>query len=606
MASNIQRFNSVSSGNSIVQSTTIESYINSDDIDKPFTLGEWLVNVNEKLGSPDEYISGHMTYIRDWYTKKNQNIKDIKVSIVNNYARFLKEVLIVLPTAEEHRYISNMDWSSKYDLDIAVPYFSKRLRDIVLYIVEQRERIRFQKVKNSLRGSTSGTQKYIYDHIVFLLESEEYSSQFGSQLPTPKQVARDLRITIDESYDITEDYNNQSIDSVSLSGATSIDSLIFTDFNKAVENILSMFPTTLATQSGDLTTLGELVIEPEIGTDMSLLSALTPGYFTNYTNSIDNLNLHAQKKWVEKYTGTDMYYLSSNATGEYVFDQIVTSRSPEANHLNINVPSVVYSPKDKTINERKLGGLFKHTGIAHAYSLDTTYRIIPSEIEADSYNTFPDPKVYSSKIPGIEFNIDYEWMKADNSNDRLAGHIVQTGGVPRMYPYQSIIESNEHARHGVSRVSDRFDFWEGDNRDVWANEDVYQVLKPLDYTKPTQDRVDDLLLGDKSVTNWETDIHGNEYAMYKQTNNYKQYQPHQETRELTCEVLDGEYFWHDVTWERPAYDTYVDGTSSFRGWPVDKFNEYAYGGYFSPYDCEGFDCFCPCETYRPYEIMNES
>ena len=597
MSANIERFNSVASINSIVRAETLQQYVDGDDIDAPFTLGAWLVNVNEKLGSPDEYIQGHVSYIRQWYVKKKTTKATVSSQIVNNYVRFLKEVVIVLPTNDEYRYLSNLDWTSKYDLDIAVPYYANRLREVVLYIVDQRDRIRFQKVKNSIRGSVFGTEKHIYDYIVTLLQSEAYVDLFGTRLPDIKSVARDLNITLDEVYDDTQNYNNETLDNVSLSGATSVDTLIFTDFNRAVSNILKEFPQTLFDENEQLVNAGGIPLQPVTDTSLSQLSALTPDYFVKYTNNYDSLNLHNVKNWYSKYIGTDMYYLSSDTDGNYVFDKYVTSRTKAENHLNVDTPSVVYRPSGSYISARKIGGLFINTGITHAYSLDTEYAIVAENIPDNVYDTIPDPNIYYSNKSWLKFDEHYGWMKADRSNDQLHGQIVATNNVQRMYPYQSVSETNKYPKFGVSRITDRFDFWKTDTRDVWANEDVYAVDRPLDYTNPRLEKIDDLLMDRGSVTNWETDIHGNEYALYKPLNDTKQFEQWSEKPVLECKVLDGEFFWDDVTWERPNYDTYVDGTSSFNGWALSGYNEYAYGGYFRPYDCGSFDCFCPCEEY---------
>ena len=597
MAENIERFNSVASLNSVVRSTTLQQYVDSDDTDKPFTLGEWLVNVNEKLGSPDDYISGHISYIREWYNKKRTVSVSVSKQIVNNYVRFLKELLVVFPTNEEYRYISNLDWESQYDLDIAVPYYADRLREVVLYIVDQRERIRFQKVKNSIRGSVFGTEKLVYDEIITLLSSESYSKMFGSRLPDIKTVAKDLNVTVDEVYDDTQNYNNVFIDGISLSGAREIDSLIFTDFAKAVSQLLSEFPVTLTEQDQDLILGSGLQLQPTGDTSSARLSVLTPEYFANYTNSVDNLNLHNTKKWYSKYIGTDMYYLSSDSDGRYVFDKFITSTTKAENHLNVNTPSVVYEPSNSYVTSRKIGGMFIKTGISHAYSVDTTYRIDHTNISPNAYHTIPDPNIYYSNEPWLIFEESHEWMKADRSNDKLHGQIIGTDKMQSMYPYQSMSETNKYPKFGVSRVTDRFDFWSGDERDVWANADVYKVLKPLDYVAPREQKIHDLLMNQGSVVNWETDIHGNEYALYKQLNDRKQYTEHSTTGTLQCKVLDGEFFWDKVTWEFPNYDTFVDGTSSFTGWELSGYNSYAYGGYFTPYDCGSYDCFCPCEEY---------
>ena len=72
-------------------------------------------------------------------------VKSVKKTAgINGYAKFLREVLLVYTNQEEKRYLRNLDWNSPYDLDIAVPFFANRLREVVVYVVEQRQKLKFQ------------------------------------------------------------------------------------------------------------------------------------------------------------------------------------------------------------------------------------------------------------------------------------------------------------------------------------------------------------------------------------------------------------------------------------------------------------------------------
>ena len=92
------------------------------DVDRPFTLIEWLVNTGENFGTPDEFIANHVLYIKSWYKANSQSRVVGESAVVNNYSKFLREVLLTYANDEEARYLKNLDWQSPYDLDMAVPF----------------------------------------------------------------------------------------------------------------------------------------------------------------------------------------------------------------------------------------------------------------------------------------------------------------------------------------------------------------------------------------------------------------------------------------------------------------------------------------------------
>lgn len=606
MSQNVDRFSAVVSRNSSnISPTNVKYSITYDyaaalqslrsDRDDPYTLTEWLVNTGETFGTPDEYIASHMQYIKTWYSSNN-NIKTAQSgTVVGSYEKFLREILLVYSSQEEQRYLRNLDWSSPYDMDIAVPFFAKRLREVVTYIVEQREKARYQKTKNSFRGSTHGITKSVYDEILQLIQSERYYLQFGTNLPDPKKVAEDLSITIDEKYDTTSSYNNTpGGDSTKNTRVqqTGFDLNIFADFDKAVTNTLQAFPQTLTEDGTSIVTDNQLVV-PNTDYTSNDVNILDKDYFTNYTKDKSTLNLHQHKKWYSKYMGTDTYYLSSSNSGEYVLDLLATGTNKGAHHININYPTVAYIPNDDNIvSRKKIGGFFAKTGLSHAYSLLHSYSVDITKIIPETLYTFPDPAVYGNDVDGISHEEDFRWMKADRSNDHLLGDIVDDSQMQKMYAYQSGDETNIYPKFGISRISDNFDFWKGDNRDVWANEDIYSIELAYNYAPQYKQRTSDLLLGERSVIKYSSDIYGNDFALLKRLPPEK-IEPDDDNIECACTVLDGEHFWDDTTWETPSYNTLVDGTSAFLGFPLSSFNDYVYGSYFSPYDCSCFACFEP-------------
>lgn len=597
MSSDFARFTDSDIASSIVKDVQEAKNNPISDLDKPFGLVDWLINTSENFGKPDEYISAHVRYIKDWYKSKN-NIKAIDdAAIVSVYGQFLREVLLVYSNEEESRYLRNLNWQSVYDMDIVVPFYAKRLRDVILYIVEQRDKVKLQKVRNSYRGSVAGIKRFVYDEIVDLLSSERYYLQFGNHLPTVKSVVYDLNVNVEEMYDSHGGYNNQpggDTSAVDRFRKTDIDPAVLFDFDTAILNTLSAFPESLSASTGILANDAALTIIPTTDVDATDISRLTDDYFIQYTPATNMLNLHTEREWFRSYIGTTTHYVSSVDGVTYTTDVAVEPKSALHNHLNIVYPQVSHIPMDETISSRELGGYFTTTGLTHCISIGHTYTIDQSKLRENYYDIFPDPTVYSVPNSPVIHVENFKWIKADKSNDRLHGDIIDAEARQKFYAYQSADETNKYPKVGVSRTSDNFDFWMGDRSDVWANADVYEVLLTYNYGPAKKERIEDLLLGNRRVTRWKNDVFGNEYVLLKEIDRLKIPNQPLENPPTPCRVLEGQVYWDDVTFERPEFDAHIDG-HALSGYPLSGAADYAYGGFFSPYKCEGYTCYCPCE-----------
>lgn len=569
----------------------------SSDVDKPYNLVQWITNTSESFGSPDNYIQAHILYIKQWYKSKAGLGSLDKTDSTNTYIKFLKEVLLVYSSAEEARYLKNLDWNSVYDLDIAVPFFAKRLRDVILYVVEQRDKMKLQKMRNSFTGSVAGIKRYVYDQVVELILSEKYYLMYGTELPTISSIVNDLTVNVQEYFDGYQNYNNQEGgDSTAADrfNTTSFIESLPLSFDDAVIETLQSFPTALENETGDIITneVGDNIL-PSLDVDANDVSRLTYEYFNNYNKQKNNLNLHNELAWQERYYGIDQYTLSASALSGFVYDKTIVATKPLENHLNITSPNIVtrrYSDEHVTTAEM-VGGFFINTGLSHYYSLDTNYVVNIENITEDIVMQTPDPTVYSIETPYISYYEDIRWVKADKTNDALHGDIVGSEYKQKLYPYQSSQETNKFAKFGVSRVTDNFDFWTGPYDDVWSNSDIYQVLLPYDYRTQTNRRTEHLLLGSKRGVKWRTDVFGNEYVMLKETGGHRVSTSTTEEDVIRCDVVDGQLFWDTVTWIRPTYDTNIDGGYGFDTVPLSGYDDMLVGSYLKTYDCV---------DYQPY------
>lgn len=174
-----------------------------DDSQSPYTLLEWVEKTSNDAGSADKYVERYNEYVKMWRQSTNNTSAQNDTSIKDTYIRFLKEVAIKYTTQEEKRYLNNIDFDDINEADAAIPFFARRIREIIEIIYRGRQQSKFQKIKHSMRGAARGLDKTIFDMLIRYVTGEIVVNDV---LPTKEHVTRNTRTRFVETYDITQDY----------------------------------------------------------------------------------------------------------------------------------------------------------------------------------------------------------------------------------------------------------------------------------------------------------------------------------------------------------------------------------------------------------------
>jgi hypothetical protein len=161
MNGEINRFESTRASNSI---TNAES-LGYDDSDAPYTLLEWIERTGKQPGNADSHVSEYNTYLKQWRNSIDQSKSQDILTVQDVYIRFLSDIISTYSSTEEKRYIQNINLRNPAEADAAMSVYTKRLREIIQLVYDQRHTARFQKIKHSLRGSRKGLEKLISDSI---------------------------------------------------------------------------------------------------------------------------------------------------------------------------------------------------------------------------------------------------------------------------------------------------------------------------------------------------------------------------------------------------------------------------------------------------------
>ena len=116
-------------------------------------------------------------YVKQFYNDRVKDRRDARNLITEQYVDLLKEITLNYTTTEERRFLSNVDLENKRELDIIIPFYVKKLKQITQYLVKKRQDVQFSKIRTSLKGSNQGIERHIKDTIIDLLLDTDFTEQ---------------------------------------------------------------------------------------------------------------------------------------------------------------------------------------------------------------------------------------------------------------------------------------------------------------------------------------------------------------------------------------------------------------------------------------------
>jgi len=119
------------------------SITNPDEVDYRDTVAPLsfldFINNTQADYSPEEYSSFYSSYLASWHAKQGGSEEEQKTQFKDFYRQFIKEIVINYTTETEKRFLEKIDFNDPADLDVAIPFFANRLKDIALFYKKKRD-----------------------------------------------------------------------------------------------------------------------------------------------------------------------------------------------------------------------------------------------------------------------------------------------------------------------------------------------------------------------------------------------------------------------------------------------------------------------------------
>ena len=368
------------------------------DLNNPFSFLDYLkyTGTNDK----DDQLINYRDYLKSWEQFTNISLVSINVNVKDQFIAFLEEIKLVFLSPEERRYFNNIDLTNDEQLTVSLPFFTTKIKEIALYFKKKRDTITGNLEYIKRKGTPSGAERFIKEQILDIYSGDDVAglvdfNQFDQD--GLNELLNSIDINIERVYDTFNDYYDLSPlkppsfydvtgglrkDYFS-SNTNNLSANFYIDEDKAISQVINEQGLTLKEIPG-------LYVKFDT-TDLSFMNS---DKFIEYknTNNRSDLNFNYEKDIAKRYLGTDMYYVSSNSSGDFKYDKLFDAAYPHRNLLNINNPATITIPGSAYKSERDIGIYFKpaYRGILKMET-DFISSLLEVNIQKDTLYTFPDP-----------------------------------------------------------------------------------------------------------------------------------------------------------------------------------------------------------------------
>ena len=490
------------------------SITNSNEIDykdtvAPFSFLDFINNTQADY-SPEEYSSFYSSYLQAWHANQGGSEEEQKTQFKDYYRQFIKEIVVNYTTETEKRFLEKIDFNDPADLDVAIPFFANRLKDIALFYKKKRDEGKYVIDRNKMKGSQTGLEKAIFDNIYnFIFNSEDALDTENDEV---FKAVQGLGVEIEEFVDVYGDY----FDAPSTANGNNINE---------IDTKYWLDPEGIKAITGDENFIGAIrtfTINPPAITPEEYDAICNPDndlvqLYNQYKKGGIPLNeFYALKRaLVQKYIGTDVYYIDTSTTPA-TSGLMLAADNPAANALNLQGADTATVPSNEQKLLRDVGlnfqpddiGLFKLQAETYNYEIDS------ATLANNTVYIFPDPAKFGnvSTNPQSNYPVYYKFDHRGNTRNVSSGYAA---GDPKTTNKVTTFESYTTKERNSTQLKD-------------LNDISYKI----NFTD---------LYNEGLVDKHQTDVYGNEYALFK----YDPLKPREEDVSNTVKnlLLNGHLFF---------------------------------------------------------------
>ena len=174
------------------------------DLIKPFSFIDF-INYSRISEKNTNTIELYKNYLNNWNKlSDNSNVQTNDI-VKEQFINLFKEITLKFTTPEEKRYLQNIDFTDEENLSIAVPFFSKKIKEIILYYQERRKTYTKNYEEVFSKGNKTNVSNYVKSKLIDFIENDE-SKDVKTISQKLTSIQKFVEVDIEDSYDIYNDY----------------------------------------------------------------------------------------------------------------------------------------------------------------------------------------------------------------------------------------------------------------------------------------------------------------------------------------------------------------------------------------------------------------
>ena len=148
---------------SIVNTITTESI--KKDRYSQYQFIDFVKNLSVYNASNEFVIDAYNKYLIEWSRIKKIPVSDFTQQRKDKYIALLKNIQLNYTTDDERRILGNIDYDNPLELEVAIPFFVEKIKDIIEYYIRKRRDVKNSKYKWKTKGNKKFLEKSISEYI---------------------------------------------------------------------------------------------------------------------------------------------------------------------------------------------------------------------------------------------------------------------------------------------------------------------------------------------------------------------------------------------------------------------------------------------------------
>ena len=417
----------------------------------PFSYLKFIQTVSETY-QPETLVAFYNDYVNKWNIKVNAKPADEQDKIIGRYRDFLQDVTLNFTTNAEKTFLTQINFENPHDVEIAMSFYSQKIRDIISYYKGKRDKLHYTTIKTRLKGSSFGVDQAATDLIINFLENRSTAAiDYDISI-----VKKQLSVTLTEYFDNFANYFNRVPNSKEYGRN-------FKEFDPSDPPESNIFLTE----------------------DPVLIRQVFRGVGSIVANLKEPNSLFDNKrKQTQKFIGTDFYFLSTDSNGALNVDNngepqlLFEADKPYANFVNQNYPSTASVFSDDIISERDLGFFRPHNSSIVAIEGKRLDYFTSGNSSPNLLYIFPDPSLYTNTQNILTFIVD----TSRSINNRSKGIAVNQPNTDKdstsFLGYNSQIPGKRDLNTDLTFLYDQ-GYIDDSKRDLFGN--IFGLVKDNNY-----------------------------------------------------------------------------------------------------------------------------